>query len=96
MTTPDDFGAYARLADELIDKATKDQLADLVRLLALNIGYYHEKYGAVPQETLVAMVRAETLDEETHRLLLHGMRNLVSALGEVIGISVDGEDEEVR
>jgi len=39
MTTPDDFGAYARLADELIGKATKDQLADVARLLALDIGY---------------------------------------------------------
>ena len=63
MTSPDDFTAYARLADELIENATKDQLADLARLLALNIGYYHEKYGDVPQETLLKMVRAEILDD---------------------------------
>ena len=40
---------------------------------AFNTGYYHEKYGDVPQETLLGMVRAETLDEETKRLLLHGI-----------------------
>jgi len=96
MTNPEDFGTYARLADELIAKATKDELADVARLLALNIGYYHEKYGDVPQDVLVEMVRAGSLDEETLKLLLHGMRNLVSALGEVMGIAVDGDDEQVH
>ena len=87
MTSPNDFTPYANLADELIEKATKDQLADAVRLLALNIGYYHERYGDVPQDTLLKMVRAETLDEDGKRLLLHGMQNLVSALAEVMGLA---------
>jgi hypothetical protein len=59
----------------------------------LNIGYYHEKYGDVPQDKLLEMVRAETLDEETKRLLLHGMQNLVSALGEAMGLTDGGDDE---
>jgi hypothetical protein len=42
------------------------------------------------------MVRAETLNEETQPLLLHAMQNLVSALGEIIGISEDGTREEAR
>ena len=58
MENTADFTAYSRLADELIAKATKDQLADVARLLALNIGYYHERYGDVPPETLLGMVRA--------------------------------------
>ncbi len=64
----------------------------MARLLALNIGYYHEKYGDVPQETLVGMVGAETLNDESKRLLLHGMQSLVSALAEVMGVG----DEEVH
>ena len=87
-----DFAAYSRLADELIGKATKEQVADVARLLALNIGYYHEKYGNVPQEILVGMVRAETLSDESKQLLLHGMQNLVSALSEVMGVGEDGEE----
>jgi len=75
MSNPDDFAAYARLADDLINRATKEQVADVARLLALNIGYDHEKYGDVPQEELLGMVRAETLDDEGRRLLLHGMQN---------------------
>jgi hypothetical protein len=88
MTSPEDFGAYARLADELIGKVTKDQLADVARLLAINIGCYHE-YEDVPQETLIKMVRVDTLDEESMGLLLHGMQNLVSAPAEVMGVEGD-------
>jgi hypothetical protein len=87
----DDFIAYTCLADELIGTATKDQLADVARLLALNIGWYHEKHGDVPQEELLRMVRAETLTEESKWLLLHGMQNLVSALAEVMGVAEDGD-----
>lgn len=96
MTDRDDFGTYARLADELIAKADKDQLADVARLLALNIGYYHEKYGDVPQETLIGMARAEMLNDESKRLLLHGMQNLVSALAEIMGVSVEDGRNEIQ
>jgi len=87
-----EFTAYSPLADDLIGKATKEQLADVARLLALNIGYYHEKFGDVPQETLLGMVRAETLNDESKRLLLHGMQNLVPALAEVMGIEAEDRD----
>jgi hypothetical protein len=73
MPAPEDFAPYARLADQLIERATNEQLADVVRLLALNIGYYQLRYGDVPQETLLRMVRAETLDPETAALLVPGM-----------------------
>ncbi len=89
----DDFTAYSRLADQLIEQASKEQLADVARLLALNIGYYHEKYGDVPQEELLSLVRSETLDEEGQRLLVHGIQNLVSALAEVMGLAEDGGEE---
>ena len=85
--------SYARLADHLIERATKDQLADVARLLALNIGYYHRRYGDVPQDILLKMVRAETLDDDTLALLSAGMQNLVSALAEVTGLTNDLENE---
>jgi len=47
----------------------------------------------VPQDVLLGMVRAGTLDEDGKRLLLHGMQNLVSALAEVMGVGEDGEEE---
>ncbi len=89
MSDPGDFTACSRLADELIDKTTKQALADVARLLSLIIGWYHEKYGGVPQETLLKMVRVESLNEETQRLLLHGMPSLFPALAEVMGMDDD-------
>ena len=93
MAEPDDFVPYARLADQLIERATKEQLADVARLLALNIGWYQQRYGDVPQETLLKMVRAETLDDDTLALLSSGMQNLISALLEVTGLTDDLQDE---
>jgi hypothetical protein len=89
----EDFAGYSHLAEQLIEQASKDQLADVARLLALNIGYYHQRYGDVPQEDLLRMVRADTLDEPATALLVHGMQNLVSALAEVMGLAEDGEEE---
>jgi hypothetical protein len=91
----DNFASCACLADELIGRTTKEQLADVARLLALNIAWYHERYGDVPEEELLTMVRTEMLTDETQRLLLHGMQDLVSALGEVMGVRESG-DEQAR
>jgi hypothetical protein len=50
----------------------------LAWLPAANIGYYRDKSGDVPQESLLGMVRVETLDEASTRMLLHGRRHLLS------------------
>jgi hypothetical protein len=89
MTDIEDFAAYTHLADQLVERATKDQLADVARLLAINCGYYQARFGDVPQEVLLRMVRKETLDEETAALLVAGMQNLVSVLAEVTGLADD-------
>lgn len=36
MTSPDDLTAYTHLADDLFEEATKNQLAYVAQLLALN------------------------------------------------------------
>jgi hypothetical protein len=64
----------------------------VARLLALNIGWYHQRYGDVPWEDLLGLVRAETLDEDARAVLLYGMRNPVSALAEVMDGAEDGEE----
>jgi hypothetical protein len=81
------------LADDLIEKASKDQMAEVARLLALTTGWHHQRYGDVPQAELLAMFSAETLSEEGKTMVLHGMQNLLSALAEVMGVTESGEDE---
>ena len=94
MTEPEDFISYAFAVDELIAKASKEQLAEVAKLLALNIGWYHQRYGDVPQDELLAMVKGEMQGDDGKRLLLHGMENLISALAEVMRIGEDGEEQE--
>ena len=93
MAELDDFAAYSRLADSLIERTTKEEIADVARLLALNCGYYQTRFGDVPQDVLLRMVSAENLDSETATLLVAGMQNLVSALAEVTGLADDLVDE---
>ena len=93
MAELDDFAAYSRLADSLVERTTKEQLADVARLLALNCGYYQSRYGDVPQDVLLRMVKSEALEPETATLLVAGMQNLISALAEVTGLADDLQDE---
>ena len=93
MAELDDFAAYSRLADSLIERTTKEEIADVARLLALNCGYYQTRFGDVPANMLLRMVSAENLDSETATLLVAGMQNLVSALAEVTGLADDLVDE---
>ena len=76
-----DLIGHSRLADDPIAHADKDQIADAMKILALNMGWYHQRYGDVPQEELLRMVRRETLGDDGKRLLLHGMQNLVIRTG---------------
>jgi hypothetical protein len=89
----DDFPAYLQVADTLIARASKDRLADVAKILALNIGWYHERYGDAPQDELLRITRAETPNDAGKRLVLHGMQNLVGALAEVLGVTLDGKEE---
>ena len=41
------FQQYYRLADALIENASKEQLAECARLLALNLAHYQGLYGDV-------------------------------------------------
>jgi hypothetical protein len=94
MNEVERFAAYSHLADKLIDGATKEQLADVARILALNCGYYMTKYGDVPQDVLLRMIKAERVDGETAPVLVSGVQSLVAALAEVTGLDDDLEEAE--
>jgi hypothetical protein len=96
LSNLDDFRTFYELADRLIDGASKDDVAEATRLLALNVAHYQQKYGALPFENFAGMLRAEEIDAETAELLSAGMQNLVGALGQVLGLADDGEEDAVH
>lgn len=55
MTDLEDFQSYYRLADLLIEQASKEQVAECARLLALNLAHYKWLYGEVPLEGTLAI-----------------------------------------
>jgi len=63
MADLSDFQQYYSLADALIANASKEQLAECARLLALNLALYQGKFGEMPLEvTLAALDSTEPND----------------------------------
>lgn len=84
------FATYYTLADKLIEKVSKEDLAETARLLALNIAHYQSKYGQLPlDETLAVLGQAQPNDAQLE-ILNSGMEILVGVLGNV----VSGIDQE--
>ncbi len=96
MEDLDEFRTFYELADRLINEASKDDVAEAARLLALNVAHYQLKFGALPLENFADMLRAESIDAGTAELLSAGMQNLVGALGQVMGLADDGAGDEVQ
>lgn len=75
---------YYKLADALVETASKEQLAECSRLLALNLAHYQGLYGEVPLSDTLAMVNTSQPNDEQAVLLADGMEILVGVLGTVL------------
>jgi hypothetical protein len=80
-TESPEFTNWMGLVDYLVASATRDQLADAARLLALNVAHYQNIYGETPLENFVQLLELQEIDGRTTRLVATGMQNLVSVLG---------------
>lgn len=78
------FKQYYKLADQLIEKVSKDDLAECARLLALNVAHYQSKYGELPLDETQAMLGITTPNDEQIKILTDGMEILVGVLGNVV------------
>lgn len=78
------FQQYYRLADALIENASREQLAECARLLALNLAHYQGKFGEMPLEATLAALDATEPNDEQAVMLRDGMEILVGVLGGVL------------
>ena len=67
----------------LIGKATKEQVAECGRLLALNLAHYQAIHGEIPLDDTLAMLDMAEPNEAQVKLVTDGMQNLVGVLGNV-------------
>ncbi|MBA4143867.1 MAG: hypothetical protein H0X43_12995 [Nitrosospira sp.] len=78
------FEEYYKLADMLIEKATKEQLAECTRLLALNLAHHQQLHGEIPLDQTLAILDDTAPNEAQLKLLTDGMKNLVGLLGNIM------------
>jgi hypothetical protein len=83
MTDLSTFQQYYQLADMLIEKATKEQLAECARLLALNLAHHQSLHGEIPLDETLALLGTTEPNAAQEKLLTEGMVNLVGMLGNV-------------
>ena len=77
-------GTY-ELANILIKKASKDQLAECARLLALNLAHHQIKKGEIPVDETLSLLQVAEPSEEHLNVLMEGMLNLIGVLVNVCG-----------
>lgn len=74
------FDQTYELADILVENATKEQLAECARVLALNLAHHQIKHGEVPVDQTLALLRTFEPNDEHLDLLVDGMVNLIGVL----------------
>lgn len=59
-----EFKAYWPLAERMIEQATKEQLAETPRILALQASQYARRHGELPLPDLQKLLTATQIDAE--------------------------------
>lgn len=89
----DEFRAYWQLSEEMIAGASKEDIAEVARILAMQAAHYARKFGELPIPDLAHLLSATTLDDDSVGLLRDGTEALVGVLAMVTGVGgvdIDG------
>jgi len=78
------FAQYNKLADQLIEKASKEEIAETARLLALNVAHYQAIHGELPLDETLAMIGMTKPNEKQLQLAGEGMEILAGVLGSIV------------
>lgn len=84
MSSLSELNQLYDLTDLLFEKASKDEIAETARLLAVNLSHYQMKYGELPLDETMAMIDVEKPSPEQTEMLANGMKNLIGLLGNVV------------
>lgn len=88
----EEFRAYWQLSEEMIAQASKEDLAEVARILAMQAAHFARKYGELRLPDLAHLLSATSVDDESVGLLRDGTEALVGVLGMVTG-GIGEEDE---
>jgi hypothetical protein len=91
-----EFRAYWQLSEEMIADATKEDLAEVARILAMQSAHFTRKYGEMPLPDLNHLLTATHADEDSLELLRDGAEALVGVLAIVTGVGGVDTDETLQ
>jgi hypothetical protein len=78
------FATYLGVSDALIEQATKDEITEVARVLALHVAHCRAQFGDVPIEESLEMLRTEKISNEMAKVLadrLWVLAEVLKALG---------------
>lgn len=81
----EEFRAYWQLSEEMIAHATKEEVAEAARILAMQAAHFARKYGELQLPDLARLLSATALDGDSVGLLHDGTEALVGVLAIVTG-----------
>ena len=84
MTDMYRFNHYLTLADQLAKAATKEDLAECARLLAINIAHYESVHGPLPLAETLEMAYSDEPNQAQIDLMTRGMETMVGVLGGIV------------
>ena len=69
-----------KLADKMVDDASKTQIAEAARILALQVGHYQRKFGALPIDETMELLHVPALSKEQAGWVADGLEILVAVI----------------
>ena len=73
------FAAYLQVADQMIAGASKDEIAEAARVLAIELAHYRAEFGAM-SETAYKTVTAESISDEQATKMADGCEVLIKTM----------------
>lgn len=74
------FAAYLKVTDKMIERATKDEIADAARILALELAHYRARFGETSAKKAYELLVAETINDEQAGEMAEGFVVLIKTM----------------
>ena len=74
------FATYLKVSDRLIEDATKEEIAETARVLALHLAHYQTKYEPIPVQDSLKLMLTETIDDSQAAALADGFEVLIEVI----------------
>ena len=91
-----EFIGYWRLSEEMVTKASKEEVVETARILAMQVAHFTRKYGEQALPDFSHFLSASTVDNESVSLLRDGSEAFVGVLATVSGGTLDDPDLPVH